>query len=116
MNRRHFITMLAVAALLNSTISWSDEPPRVIEVTAKRFEYSPSEIHIKANEPTLLKFKTLDRRHGFLVPDLKLEAEIKPGEITELKVNTTKKGRYPFHCNIFCGSGHEGMTGVLIVE
>jgi heme/copper-type cytochrome/quinol oxidase subunit 2 len=27
-----------------------------------------------------------------------------------------KAGTYEFHCDLFCGEGHEGMTGTIIVE
>jgi heme/copper-type cytochrome/quinol oxidase subunit 2 len=27
-----------------------------------------------------------------------------------------KSGTYEFHCDLFCGDGHEGMTGKIIVE
>jgi hypothetical protein len=27
-----------------------------------------------------------------------------------------KEGTFPFHCDVFCGDGHEDMTGMLVVE
>ena len=27
-----------------------------------------------------------------------------------------KAGTYEFHCDLFCGEGHEGMTGKIIAE
>ncbi len=53
---------------------------QLIKVTAKRFEYSPSVIQVKLNVPVVLELSTLDRVHGFEVPDLALRGEIKPGE------------------------------------
>jgi len=87
----------------------------VIKVTAKRFEYSPSVITVKLNVPVVLELTTLDRVHGFEVPDLKLQAEIKPGEVSRVRFIPDKIGTFAFHCNIFCGSGHEDMAGQIVV-
>ena len=101
---------------LASTFVWSDPAPRTIQISAKRFEYSPKEIHLKKGEPVVLEFKSEDRKHGFKVPELGLAAVIKPGEVTRLPVTPEKTGRFEYHCHLFCGSGHEGMTGAIIVE
>lgn len=90
--------------------------PQIIEIQAKKFEYIPNEIHLKQGQPVILRLKTLDRKHGFKVPELNLEMVIKPGEVTEAKLTPQKAGRFPFHCSVFCGSGHENMTGVFVVE
>jgi cytochrome c oxidase subunit 2 len=89
---------------------------RVIRVTAKKFEYSPSEIRVKKGEPVLLELVSLDRDHGFDAPDLGLEARIRPGEPSRLRFVPDREGRFPFHCSVFCGSGHEDMTGEIVVE
>jgi cytochrome c oxidase subunit 2 len=88
---------------------------QMIKVTAQRFEYSPSVIRVTLNVPVVLELTTLDRLHGFAVPDLKLQAEIKPGEVTRVRFIPDKVGTFDFHCNIFCGSGHEDMTGQIVV-
>jgi cytochrome c oxidase subunit II len=88
---------------------------QVIKVTAKRFEFSPSVITVRVNVPVVLEFTSLDRAHGFAVSDLKLEAQIKPGETTRVRFVPDKLGTFEFHCNIFCGSGHEDMSGQIVV-
>jgi len=88
---------------------------QVIKVTAKKFEFSPNVITVRLNVPVVLEFTSLDRAHGFAVPDLKLDAEIKPGETTRVRFVPDKLGTFEFHCNRFCGSGHEDMTGQIVV-
>ena len=92
-----------------------DSHEQVIQISAKRFEYSPSVIKVKVNVPVVLELTSLDRLHGFAVPDLKLEAEIKPGEVARVRFVPAKTGTFAFHCNVFCGSGHEEMAGQLVV-
>lgn len=92
------------------------QPERVIKVTAKKFEYSPSEIRIKKGVPVVLEFTSLDRVHGFNCYDLGVRATIEPGKVTRVRITASKAGTYPFQCDIFCGDGHEVMTGKFIVE
>jgi cytochrome c oxidase subunit 2 len=89
---------------------------RVVHVTAKKFEYSPSEIHLKKGQPVVLEFVSLDRKHGFEVPDLGLSTEIDPKAPSRLRFVPQKEGRFPFHCSVFCGDGHEDMTGLIVVD
>lgn len=92
-----------------------DSNEQVIKVTAKKFEYSPRVIAVKLNVPVVLEFTSLDRVHGFAVPDLKLQAEIKPGEVTRVRFIPDKVGTFDFHCSVFCGTGHEDMSGQVVV-
>jgi len=104
----------AISALAADQASPSEQ---VIKITAKRFEYSPNVITIKAGVPVVLEFTSLDRMHGFTVPDLGgIRATIEPGKVTRVRIVAPKAGTYEFHCDIFCGDGHEGMTGKIVVE
>ena len=91
------------------------ENEQVIQITAKRFEYSPKEITLKKGVPVVLEFTSLDRLHGFDCPGLKLRLDIHPGKVNTLRFTPDKAGTFPFHCDNFCGSGHEGMKGTIIV-
>ena len=91
------------------------ENEQVIQITAKRFEYSLKEITLKKGVPVVLEFTSLDRLHGFDCPGLKLRMDIRPGKVNTLRFSPDKAGTFPFHCDNFCGSGHEGMKGTIIV-
>ncbi|HXA69639.1 MAG TPA: cupredoxin domain-containing protein, partial [Stellaceae bacterium] len=81
-----------------------------------RFNFTPEEIKVKKGMPVDLALTTLDRLHGFDVPGLGLRAEIVPGETTHVKFTPEKAGRFLFHCDVFCGEGHEDMDAAIIVE
>ena len=57
----------------------SAEGERVIHLTAKKFEYSPAEITVKKGERVSIEIVSLDRKHGFTIPDLKVRGDVKPG-------------------------------------
>ncbi|MGO9136897.1 MAG: cupredoxin domain-containing protein [Syntrophales bacterium] len=94
----------------------ADEKERVIQITAKKFEYSPNDIKMKQGVPVMLEFTSLDRLHGFNCPSLGIRADIFPGKTNQLRFTPNKAGSFPFHCDNFCGIGHDGMTGTITVE
>ncbi len=109
---------LALAAFAaDKPAQQSAQEPQVIKITAKRFEYNPNVIKIKAGVPVIFEFTPLDRIHGFTVPDLgNIRLTLEPGKVNRITILAPKPGTYEFHCDIFCGDGHEGMTGQIIAE
>lgn len=109
------------------------EQAKVIEMTAKKYEYSPNEIHVKKGTRVQLKIHPLDRTHGFKIssypegagpsgsPGLKFDApqdswKIEKNQERVIEFVAERAGTYPFKCSVFCGLGHGGMKGKLIVE
>jgi cytochrome c oxidase subunit II len=45
-----------------------------------------------------------------------VRSTIEPGKVNRVTIMAPKAGTYEFHCDLFCGEGHEGMTGTIIVE
>ncbi len=87
----------------------------IIKIVAKKFDYTPNEIKLKKGVPVILEFTTLDVFMGFKVPDLGVRADIIPGKVSRLRLVPDKVGTFPFVCDVFCGSGHEDMTGTIVV-
>ncbi len=109
--------LMAAFAVMSSAADQTGQAAQVIKITAKKFEYSPNEIRIKKGVPVVLEFTSLDRVHGFTVPDLGgVRLTIEPGKANRVTIMAPKAGTYEFHCDLFCGDGHEGMTGTIIVE
>jgi heme/copper-type cytochrome/quinol oxidase subunit 2 len=96
--------------------SISNQEIREIEVTAKQFEFSPNPIRVKLGENVRLKITSIDVTHGFSLPEFGINETLNPNETVSVEFQATKKGEFPFTCSVFCGSGHTGMKGTLIVE
>jgi cytochrome c oxidase subunit II len=92
------------------------QAPREIEMVARRYNFTPSDIALKVNEPVVLLIRSLDFIHGFNVPDLKLRADLMPGRVTRIELKPTKAGIIEFVCDNFCGSEHEEMHGQFVVS
>jgi cytochrome c oxidase subunit 2 len=91
----------------------SDE--RVIRISASDFEFKPSEILVKKGEPVTLELTSGDRRHGFKLAEFHLRVDMKPGVIERVRFVPDKVGAFTFVCDVFCGDGHETMSGTLRV-
>jgi cytochrome c oxidase subunit 2 len=88
---------------------------QVIKVVARRFTYSPNVITLKKGVPVVLELTTADVLMGFDAPDFNARADIVPGQTTKLRLVPNKVGTFTFLCDIFCGSGHETMSGTINV-
>jgi cytochrome c oxidase subunit II len=109
-----FLTTLLITAIEVSV--YADQGEQTIRVTARKFEYNPKEITLRKGVPVVLELTSLDVHHGFNCPDLGIQADIYPGKITKVNIVPVKIGSFPFHCDYYCGEGHEDMTGMIIVK
>ena len=87
----------------------------VIKVTARKFSFTPAQIALKKGDPVTLELTTEDVFMGFSAPDFKVRSDIVPGKAMRLTFTPDKAGAFPFICDVFCGDGHETMSGKLVV-
>jgi cytochrome c oxidase subunit 2 len=118
--RRHMLkgafAVAGAVALARSGVAHSAAEPRVIEMTARRFAYEPSEITLKAGERVVVAIRSLDFVHGMNIPDLGMRLDLVPGRVTRLELQPKAPGTIDFLCDNFCGDGHEQMHGRFIVR
>jgi cytochrome c oxidase subunit 2 len=105
-----FLTGIASAPLAHGQAA-----PRRIEVTARRFDFSPGEITLKKGEPVVLVLKSGDVAHGVRFRELGVSVNAAKGQTSEVTFTPDKTGTFVGHCSVFCGSGHGSMTLTLHV-
>ena len=129
------ISMLGFALFffVPSSVRAQTQEAQVIEITARKYEYSGSPIHVKLGSKVQLKINAADHDHGFkisMVPDgdtpggtpgLVFTTEqdcwlLKKGETTIIEFLAQTPGTYTFKCCHTCGLGHKGMKGEIIVD
>lgn len=91
-------------------------PVKNISMTAKKWEFDPSEIRVKMGERVRLTIKSIDVKHGFAIPEFDVKQDLEPQKDTIVEFVASKKGEFTFFCSVFCGEGHQDMKGKLIVE
>lgn len=62
-----------------------------------------------------LHLSSLDVNHGFSLLPLNVNIQVVPGYDYGLRVTPTASGDFRIVCNEFCGIGHHGMVGKVIV-
>jgi len=112
------LAALAVALLAPvpaRPVARADEP-RVIPVTAKRFDFEPKEIRVKKGESVVLEVTSQDVTHGFFSRKFGFDEDLAPGKTVRIPIRADEAGPYLVICDHFCGSGHGGMKMTIVVE
>jgi heme/copper-type cytochrome/quinol oxidase subunit 2 len=116
-----------------SPVVAQDQNAQVIELIARKYEYSPSPVHVQAGTKVRLKITAADHDHGFKIatvpdgsepsskPGLVFSSpqdcvQLKKGETTIIEFVAQTRGTYPFRCCHTCGLGHRGMKSLIVVD
>jgi cytochrome c oxidase subunit 2 len=102
------ITVLVITGFCRP-MARAQAAPQRIEVTAKRFDFSPGEITLKKGQPVLLILKSADVGHGIRIRELNVEVKVGKGGTAQVQFTPDKVGDFVGHCAVFCGSGHGSM-------
>jgi cytochrome c oxidase subunit II len=129
-------TVLAEPAVFRShtSLPQATETPslRVINVSAKKYEFTPNEIDVKEGEKIELKVHSEDETHGVKIDAYPEGAKAKgdpglvftpPGQNGKVEkgvdqvvdFTAQEPGTYDFKCAKICGMGHGKMKGKVIV-
>lgn len=104
------LAVFGLAAHLSlSSVSAAAPETKVIQITAKRFSYAPSEVTLKEGEPVTLSMRSEDVAHGLRARELGLDLKAGKGATAQATITPEKTGDFIAHCSTFCGSGHGSM-------
>ena len=85
-------------------------------LTAKNWEFVPSTITVNKGDTVKLTITATDVTHGFSLSDFNVKATLEPNQPKTVEFVADKAGTFSFRCSVFCGDGHSGMKGTLIVK
>jgi cytochrome c oxidase subunit 2 len=109
------LPLLGLTLLTHTSRVHADDVP-VIDITAKRFAFSPDKITLKKGQTVKLRLHSEDVTHGFFLRPLKLDEEIPAGATTEVTVTPQQAGTFTSICDHFCGANHGNMNMTIMVE
>ena len=112
---RRALLLGAPAALLVGAVRGAPDA-REVHVVARRFVFEPDTIEARVGQPLVLRFTSPEVPMGFALPDYKLRADLMPGRETVVRLTPDRAGSFAFVCDVFCGNGHENMSGTLEVK
>ena len=94
----------------------ADENVQVVKITASKFHFTPDHITLVRGQPVTLELNSTDTTHGFMIRALKIDAQIKPGKVTDVTVTPATAGTFKAICDHYCGLGHGGMKMTVVIE
>jgi len=100
---------------MSSTAQELRKDEQVVHISASSFEFKPSEITVKKGVPVVLEIASQAHHNGFRLSEFHRRADIQPGVTEKIRFVPDKSGKFNFLCDVFCGEGHEEMSGTLTV-
>jgi plastocyanin len=98
-----------------ASVSPAEPEPKVIEVVAQRFHYTPSRISVKKGQRVTLCLESLDVTHGLYLDGYGIDIKARPGQAGKAMFTAERTGRFTFRCSETCGEFHPYMVGFLEV-
>jgi len=108
--------LLAPVAAVVAPLAFPAANAREVRVVARRFVFEPDTIQVPRGTVLTLRFTAPEVPMGFNLPDYALRTDIMPGREAVLRFTADRAGRFTFLCDVFCGNGHETMSGELVVQ
>lgn len=89
-----------------------------INVSARKYSYSPSRIEVREGDLVTIRFQTEDIPHSFTVDDdaYRIAKRAAPGQPVTFEFRAEKAGTFPFYCNLTADEGCRRMRGELVVR
>jgi len=94
----------------------NQQDPVEVKITARRFEFDPQTITLPKGRPARLIITSEDVTHGFTIDEFKIKIRIEAKETKIVEFTPNRAGRFRIYCSVYCGDGHEEMSGELLVE
>jgi cytochrome c oxidase subunit 2 len=85
-------------------------------LVSRQFAFDPLEITVPAGSTVTFFVTSVDVQHGMKIQGTNFNVQVIPGHISSLTTTFDTPGIYPYVCTEFCGLGHAGMYGQVIVE
>jgi len=87
-----------------------------IQVTLRKYEFSPGLLRVRKGERVKLVMAAADHDHGLKLDDFDINQKIPKGTTVVVEFIADKAGTFQFRCSSVCGLGHRNMKGTLVVE
>ena len=113
------VIIVGYGLVLNLTAQPAVAPTdRVVQITAERFVFTPSDVTVSPGTQIEFQLKSEDTAHGFRILGQSIDLAIpKRGRGTAtVRFTPPGPGTYVFECSRMCGAGHSFMRGTIKVK
>jgi heme/copper-type cytochrome/quinol oxidase subunit 2 len=121
--KKHLTFGLAALCLMGAG-AWTQQrrPERdveqrnVIDVTASRYRFEPASISVTQGDSVRLRVRSADVSHSLAIKAFRVKTVApRGGEPVMIEFVADRAGTFEITCSEYCGSGHSGMKGTLVV-
>jgi cytochrome c oxidase subunit 2 len=107
---------MTLLLIFGSAAAASAAETKTIKMTAEKYHFTPETINVNLGDTVVLEITALDTDHGFGLSAFNIDQRLPKGQTVKIEFVADKKGEFTFKCTHFCGWGHFGMNGKLIVS
>jgi cytochrome c oxidase subunit 2 len=87
-----------------------------VHMLAHLWAWTPSPLHVPQGATVTFYVTSADVLHGFQVQGTTINLTAVPGIVGSVTYTFTHSRTYNIICNEYCGIGHQGMIGRIIVD
>lgn len=124
-SRRLRWSLLATTAVVVSVIALARPPSRPstaqgeareIDVSARRYSFTPARVEVQQNDLVTIHFTAQDIAHSFTVDQYRIAKRAGAGQTVTFEFRADRAGTFPYYCNLAIDEGCRQMHGELIVR
>lgn len=92
--------------------------PLEVYLLAQQWSFDPSVLRLNANQSYRFRMMAVDAAHGASLQLGRASHIIRlpKGALVEQELSFTRPGEYLLYCTMYCGEGHQFMSGKIIVS
>lgn len=108
----------ATSGNVNKTSGSQSTPvnAQVVAVQATDWSWKLDKTSFRAGQPIEFDITGMEGVHGFSIDGTGISQQIIQGKTTKVVWTPPQPGTYIIRCNIYCGTGHDGMTTTFTVQ
>ena len=84
-------------------------------IVARMWIFQPEVITVPTGSTVTFQMASPDVIHGVKVIDTDINVMVIPGQVSTVTQTFNEPGEYLMVCHEYCGSGHQGMSGKIVV-
>ena len=116
------LALLSAPVVAEERTDVAQQPPqsarvKAFEVAAGRYSFAPDTIEVVVGDVVRLTLRSLDVDHGIAIDAFDVDSRIpEGGDPGVVEFLADRVGEFLMQCPVFCGMGHERMSGTVIVR
>lgn len=88
---------------------------KTFTLTAQQWAFTPATLTVKKGDTVTITLTSTDVAHSFALPEFNINQRVEPGQPVTFSFVADTAGSFTFACRVPCGTGHQTMTGTLVV-